>query len=159
MENRRPVASSSECFGESSLSLNLVCANIDDVIHDARETVAALIEIRRARVVTSVNGGTAGEQGVRQRWAAIILQWAEQGIANDVGFLECLASAKEIEPRRHRNAAEVSPVVAGDNGVPDVWTAADASGAPICAIAGNRTIADNNGITKDASPRARGWRA
>jgi hypothetical protein len=61
-------------------------ADLDSTINHSVKTGPALIgERRRSEVrVASVNSRATGQQLVRERWTAIILQWAQQRIGVDL---------------------------------------------------------------------------
>ena len=61
-------------LASSGLSrLNLVCPDVNHIIDNAREAVAALVEFRRVRIVAGINSGAAGQQRVRGCWTAVVL--------------------------------------------------------------------------------------
>jgi hypothetical protein len=66
--------------------LYLKRADVDPTVNHSVKTGPALIgERRRSEVrVASVNSRATGQKLVRERWTAIVLQWAQQRISVDL---------------------------------------------------------------------------
>src|SRR6516225_4286708 len=75
----------------AAILLKFESPDVDDPVYDPRVSGAALVPVGGVGVVAGVDGRAAGQEGVREGRAAVVLQGAEQRVDRDIGATDLVA--------------------------------------------------------------------